>query len=278
MAGNRFLFIVPLTPETRLTEGRRRLQEICISALSGQKYDLWQAILIGSKMPAAAANESRFIHLEYEALKEEKLQYASDYIHNSGINFDYVIRLDDDDIICPMVLERLKDRDFNIFVDLYHSFWTPVSNRVAQTVRFWFPNTFVIKREIAFSVYGAFPGGNHRNLRGAPYVIENEHNVIHQFFEDRKLEVDFASRKYPVYLRSISGESITANSAGDQESYYRGFGSWNTNVLADFGFLKPLGGDYQIPAQRLNERVRNLINDRKAMRGFKRKLNVGRNV
>jgi hypothetical protein len=238
---NRFLFIVPLTPLAKQTAERKRLQQLCIRSLNSQTYRRWQALMIGEHLPESASGD-RFIHVPYEAAKEEKLQYCTHYIRTAGLQSDYVIRLDDDDVINPEILEKLADADFSIYVDLYHSYWRPDVNEVAQTVKQWFPNTFVIKTSLALEPFGTFPPGDHRNLKEKPLLIENEHNVIHEFFVQRKLPVTFAKKSDPVYLRSVAADSLTARQSGDRRSYLKSFGRWRANRLRTFGITAPERG------------------------------------
>lgn len=231
---NSFLFIVPLTPSHLLNEDRADLQNLCFNTLLSQTYKKWKVIALGDECPKLIVGNENFVFLNHNATKEEKLQYATEYILKNNLNFDYLIRLDDDDLFNPNILETLKDKVFNIYVDLFHSFWRPKNNKISQQVNFWFPNSFIIKSSLAFTQFGNFPPGKHKNIKKECLLIENEHQEICRFFQLNKMKVTFANKKRPVYIRAVSNNSITSNSSIDKDSYYKSFGNWTKNRLIDF--------------------------------------------
>ena len=115
-----FLFIIPLTPDEYLTPNRKKLRTLCFTALKQQTYHNWDALLIGNSK--IEIEDERFIVLQKGGLKEEKLQFATSYIRNSNFMWNYIIRLDDDDIFNPNILERIHSLEFDILVRLGHCF------------------------------------------------------------------------------------------------------------------------------------------------------------
>ena len=113
---NNFLFIVPLTPDHILNDERLHLRKLCFDALVNQTYCNWRALLIGESSNYSHI-DSRFIKINFEGKKEKKLQVATAHILNQKIDSDYLIRLDDDDIINPTILEELKTANFDIYSD-----------------------------------------------------------------------------------------------------------------------------------------------------------------
>lgn len=237
---NSYLFIIPLTPASFLNEERLALQKLCFSALNIQNYKNWKALIIGGHLPLEFEHNEHYIFINYEAKKEEKLQIATQYLIENNLNFDYLIRLDDDDIFNPFLLMDLANKEFNIYVDQKHWFWYPEKNYVANDLRHWLPNSVIIKKDIAYTPFGEFPPGNHKNIAKKCMLIHNEHHVIHEFFLKKKIHVTFAPKNKPIYLRSISNSSITSNISNNSISYFLSFGFWKKNYLADFSFLKPL--------------------------------------
>ncbi|MBS1652567.1 MAG: glycosyltransferase family 2 protein [Bacteroidetes bacterium] len=227
-----YLFIIPLTPKIKLCELRLKLREICFNTLLKQTYTNWIAICCGNNTDAIPS-DGRIIHIPYAGPKEEKLQIISDYIVKNNVPGDYVIRLDDDDIFNPSLLERICKLDFDIYVDKYQSFIDVEINVIAQKIMYWFPNTCIIKRELALQVAGNFPPGEHKTFRERAYFIENQHHDFHKLI-DEKTNVLFADKKHPIYLRTINESSISAKASNSFSSYFLSFGFWRENNLLDF--------------------------------------------
>ena len=138
---NSFLFIIPLTPKRLLTEERQALQELALLTLLGQSYAYWTALLVGET--DLKIDDPRFVQISFEGHKEEKLQCATEYIIDRNLQNTHIIRLDDDDIFNPTLLESLKQADFDLYVDKFQTFWDPANGRVANKIFYWFPNTCI---------------------------------------------------------------------------------------------------------------------------------------
>ena len=233
---NSFLFIIPLTPCRLLTENRKKLRSICLKTLTSQTYPNWKALLIGSELPDGFSG-GNFIHLSYEGYKEEKLQKATQYILSNPLKPDYIIRLDDDDIFNPELLDQLKNLTFDLYVDKYHTFWNSSDGSISQKIFYWFPNTCIHKAEHALQRYGNLPPGNYERFKTNALLIENEHNDFHKYYTiDHKIR--FSSKQDPVYLRALNPDSITSiEQVGDFKNYLDRHGYRKKNNLPAFRFL-----------------------------------------
>ncbi len=66
-------------------------------------------------------------------------------------------------------------------------------------------------------------------------MIENDHSKLQKYYEQKN--VIFAKKNNPVYLRSISSNSITAINSKSSKDYINSFGNWRKNKLKNFLFL-----------------------------------------
>lgn len=142
----RFLFITPLTPKRLLTPLRILLFEQFLSALHNQTYKNWEALLIGKE--DKLDGNIKYVSLKAES-KEIKLIFAKEYILNLKDKPDYIIRIDDDDLINPFILDRVSKSDFDCFADSYHSFYDLTSGMISLQKRDWFANTVIHKYQHA---------------------------------------------------------------------------------------------------------------------------------
>jgi hypothetical protein len=257
-----FLFIIPLTPVSHLTADRRILRKLCFDVLSQQTYPNWKALLVGN--PIDEVNYGgNFIQLEFEGHKEEKLQKATEYVLSAGLSGDYIIRLDDDDVFNPGLLKKLECVNFDLYVDKYHSFWDSSTGRVSQKIRYWFPNTCIHKREHALSVFGAFPPGEYTRFKDQPFLIENEHNDFH-FYYNQQHQIIFSEKNDPLYLRILNPGSITSLQAQDYSDYINHFGYWKINRLKSFAFLDAIKLKSELKIKRKRQNFIFLINSIKS--------------
>lgn len=262
-----FLFIIPQTPAHLLTEERKALRELCYRTLLSQDYKAWKALVIGGDRPAFA--QEHLIFVDYEGHKEEKMQVATKYILGNNITCDYIIRLDDDDVFNPHLLRRLADASFDLYTDKYHSHWNPGTGNIAQSVKYWFPNTCIHKAANALSVFGTFPPGDYKRFKDKPFLIECEHNDFHLYYS-RRHHIIFAPKSAPVYLRTVNSGSITFRDAGNVSAYMDEFGYWHSNGLKDFLFLRSeLIKSPSVPyRQSIARYFKSLLNNLRALKNF----------
>lgn len=225
-----FLFIIPLTPASHLTEIRKELQEKCLLSLKGQDYQNWSALLIGKDKPTTVT-DNRFIHLPIEDIKEVKIQHATKFIIEEKIACDYIIRLDDDDLISESTLELNKNTNADLIVDLEHWFIDWNSKKASKSFNPWFPNTCIHKTTNALSVFGKLAQDYMEKINENTLLIENNHSEIHNFYKGKK--IIFTPSNSPVYLRVLNPDSITSNSDDNYADYLKKYGNWDQS--------KPLG-------------------------------------
>ncbi len=253
-----FLFIIPLTPASHLSESRLFLRKLCFDNLQSQTYAGWKALLIG-KLTDQEVPGPNFMLLDFEGHKEEKLQMATHYIQEHQVEADYIIRLDDDDIFNPLLLKQLSTITFDLYVDKYHHYWNSETGCVSRAVRYWFPNTCIHKRSHALEPFGNFPPGNYTRYKNECLLIENEHNDFHKYYNQNH-HIMFSGKTVPVYLRTINPDSITSLQAGNHENYWNSFGFWKRNTLKDFLFLDQLKLNKRAGRQSLRFRLNDLKN------------------
>jgi hypothetical protein len=231
-----FLFITTLTPKQFLTPLRTELFSVYLNALKAQKYKNWNALLIGDEDKL----EENIIYLKSDAIsKTEKLEAAYKYLLELNIKPDYIIRIDDDDLISPYILESVSKIEFDCYSDLYHSFYDLTTGKTSQLKRDWLPNTVIHKYEHAMVLYGD------NNL---PLFMHDHSKSWHVFYKGKKLL--FAPKKDAVYLRIISPTTITsrmdqANSHSyeslDMEqyaNYVKSFGVWTGFSCENFNIFR----------------------------------------
>ena len=228
---NSFLFLIPLTPASHLTKVREELQEKCLTALKNQKYDNWKALLIGAEKPTAV-EDNRFIHLAIEDIKEIKIQYATKYLEDNKLSFDYIIRLDDDDLISYSILEQFKSTSADLIVDLDHWFIDWNTKRVSKDFKPWFPNTCIHKSKNALATFGKLANPKVKQISKSILLIENDHSKIHEFYKGK--DIVFTETNIPVYLRALNPDSITSNSDSNYSDYLKKYGNWNQSLPSGF--------------------------------------------
>lgn len=265
---NSFLFIIPLTPKKYLTSQRAILKNLCFQTLLSQSYDNWKALVIGDgdELPKS----HRFIPLEKNGTKEEKLQIACEYIKDNLLNFDYLIRLDDDDVFNPAILVHLSNITFDIYTDKYHSFWNPISGLIAQKIRYWFPNTCIIKREHALKNFGENPKGSYRSFKPNSTLIANEHHEFHLYF-NTKHTILFSKKNNPVYIRTLNQDSITYINSDNHNNYMNRNGIWKKNTLSEFKFLNSVSFSSSTPSlakQSFKAKIRDKVEELIALRNY----------
>lgn len=263
----KYLFIIPLTPQTLLNEIRINLQFICFETLKSQSYHNWKALVIGDYIENVP-KDNRFININYEGRKEEKLQKATQYIIDNDLKSDYIIRLDDDDIFNPNILNEIKDLDFDIYVDKTQFFWNHETKQVASRTWNWFPNTCIHKTKHALTEYGSFAKGDFQRFHDKSLLIENDHSQLHPYYINKK--VIYSKKNSPVYLRSITNTSITAGNSKNYNNYLNRFGNWYKNNLFDFSFL---GKTDKKIFQSLVQRLRNIKIEFRSRLDYLKQLN-----
>lgn len=265
---NSYLFIIPATPKKYMNGVRVQLQNLCVGHLIKQNYSNWKALWISEDAPRV--NDERFIHVNYEGGKEEKLQVASQYIIENNIKGDYIIRLDDDDVFNTQILSQIKDKDFDLMVDKHQAFWLFDSPYFASRVWYWFPNTCIHKRENALAVFGKLASDAIKRLNTEVRLIENDHSKLHSFYANK--HVVFSGKDNPIYIRTITDSSITSMNSEDQDAYLLNFGYWKKKKYTNFSGLS---GNKILPIkQPFKHKVNCIKNNQNALRNYSKVLNL----
>jgi hypothetical protein len=241
---NKFLFITHITPKAKRSAFRQALIDIYFKALNDQTYGEWKVIVFGEG--ERAEDKFHYFHLP-DGTREERFAATKELLAKSSVKTlfseaDYVIKLDDDDIIAPGLLERLKTFDGDLYYDLYHTFIDSSSGTITQQRRSWVASTCVHKTKHILSDWngpGASAVGN---------LLYSDHSKAwHVYYRDKKIVA--AEKNNPVYLRVLSPTSITSGaksgppqsiddvSMEDYYKYLRSFGNWNkanTNLFDEY--------------------------------------------
>ena len=239
---NSFLFVVPLTPMELMTPLRKELFNMFLASLKNQTYPNWEACLLGEE--ERIEGKIKFIKTE-AVTKADKLLWTVNYLRNLKNKPDYVIRMDDDDLISPNILSRIAQLDFDCYADKYHTFYSLTTGKVSSNKRPWLANTVIHKYEHVFA-----------EIRKPDEVLMDNDNfallgVDHdiywkEYYQDKKLL--WSDKDHPIYLRILSPTSITSklpdnygkgvNKVTDREAdfkrYLKGYGPWTYTKLQDF--------------------------------------------
>ncbi|WP_290794791.1 hypothetical protein [Flavihumibacter sp. UBA7668] len=267
---NHFCFIIPRTPKKFRTGFREFLWQQTLQSLKTQEYNNWQVLVVGEW---EEIGDDRFHFLEHDLVeKRKKLCYAMEFIRSMPKQPDYLIRLDDDDLISSTVLERVKEETAACIADRYHSFVEIVTGKVSQQKRNWLANTVAHKTSHAFQLMDPADPDS--------YLLVQDHSQAwHPYYSG--LSVYYTSKLEPLYLRILAPGSITSKAASqsgdaatDYLRYLLGFGTWSTGSTALTGFeqalpaLRGIAGylsetgiqDFHFPALAL---LKNRLNDLK---------------
>ncbi|MBI4930127.1 MAG: glycosyltransferase family 2 protein [Bacteroidetes bacterium] len=242
----KFLFFVALTPTQLLTPLRKNLFLQFLNALENQTYQNWQAILIGEE----EKNDGRIIYKKtYLKTKSEKLISAYKYFLTLREKPDYIIRLDDDDLISPNVLQKVVtcSVDFDCYADKYHAYYDVVSGQVCHVQNAWMPNTIIHKTNHAISSY---------THDAKPLVLLDHSKYWMEYYLGKR--IIWENKTTPVYLRIMSPTSITSGMSSQSimnfstdilNNYHRktkGIGKWKNEQPEEFAnYINVLKNDWK---------------------------------
>ena len=226
----KIIFITTLTPQQNVSPLRTSLFEIYLKALQSQSYPHWNALLIGE----FDKDSGNIKYIKTDAVsKSDKLLEVYKYLLNLPTKPDYLIRLDDDDIISPFALEQAANDEFDCFADEFHSFYDITSATISQQKRAWLPNTIIHKYQHAITPFGA---------EGLPLFAQDHSKTWHNFYADKKIV--YSEKLHPLYLRVISPTTITSRLNNNAHSKDTNFNIKLYNeYLKTFGKWKKSSGD-----------------------------------
>lgn len=243
----RFLFITHMTPREKRSPLRQRMIEQYMRALENQSYPHWKAVILGED----DKQEGRFEYLHLprtdraEQLENIRKLLAGERFQSIAADTDYIIKVDDDDLVSSGLLERASKLDFDLYYDTYHTFYDISSGIITQQKRDWVASTCIHRREhilAPWSGAGATAVGN---------LLYTEHSLAWRAYYEHKNKLS-APRELPVYLRVLSPTSISSGalSAGGVKSfsdvsmpkymeYLRSFGDWKAAPVSGFEAALP---------------------------------------
>jgi hypothetical protein len=218
-----FIFIIPRTPKEYKTTIRESLWRITLQSLINQSYASWKAIVVCDDLDEPLI-DNRIIYLKSSVQKKgEKINKAIHYVTSKKIKVDFVIRLDDDDLIMPTTLEDSLKFNFDVYADRYHTFYDLSSGLLSIDKRKWFPNTVIHKVSHAFKICD--DTGLH--------VINHDHSLKwHEYYKNKMIV--YSKKISPVYIRVLNPVSVSASESNDYDNYLSFFGNWKYNAPESF--------------------------------------------
>jgi hypothetical protein len=214
-----FIFIIPRTPKKHKTTIRESLWKITLQSLINQSYPSWKAIVVCNDLDEPLI-DNRIIYIKSSVKKKgEKINKAIYYITSKKIKVDFVIRLDDDDLIMPTTLEDSLKFNFDVYADRYHTFYDLSSGLLSIDKRKWLANTVIHKASHAFKICD--DTGLH--------VINHDHSLMwHEYYKSKIIV--YSKKTSPVYIRVLNPVSVSASESNDYDNYLSFFGNWKYNV------------------------------------------------
>lgn len=208
----RYCYIIPKTPAEFQSPIRKSLFEITVQSLLKQTSKDWFAIIVDDTNKI----EGSFHYIMTEKnSKSEKLLTALKYIETLKTKPQYLIRLDDDDVVSPSLLEKFKNTDFDCYADKTKWFYDIVAKRFYINRRPWLANTIIQKYDLALTVQ------QENNL---PLFACNHYSFFYKFYTNTKIRYSFILS--PFYVRILSPTCFTLKlefgaeqSAMDMDAY-----------------------------------------------------------
>lgn len=238
---NKFVFITHVTPAAKRNPLRQRLLDLYHTALKNQTYSDWIVVQLHEGPDEVEGQFHRF-HLPDVSREEKndalkKIFSREDFLSllNSS---DYLVKLDDDDLISPVILEQLAGFKGDLFYDRDHTFYDISSGVFTQQSRTWVASTCVHKTEHALAAWSGEGASSIGNL-----LYTDHSKAWHRYYSDKKIVK--ADPMHPVYARVLSPTSITSGGKSvvrsfadvnmqDYHLYLRSFGDWKLALTKDF--------------------------------------------
>lgn len=238
-----FVFITHFTPAFKLSLLRKRLQEIYFKALNAQSYFNWKVLIIGEK--EFEDQHFKFVNLNSNQSRENVLSDMVKIYDRKDViewitNSDYLIKLDDDDIISPRILDKVQSRNFDVYFDEYHTFYDITSGQIARQKRAWIASTCIHKTEHALSPVNS----DRKNVYSNSLLYTDHSKSWFPYYSGKNILT--AGRSEPVYLRVLSPTTRSASAKSfpitihdinfaHYYQYLHSFGNWKEmEKLHDF--------------------------------------------
>ena len=239
-----FLFVTHLTPTSKRSSLRSDLQKIYFKALNNQTFENWKVLLMGEKDEV----NDKFIEIDvgnYQTKTERSQRLNAIYSRKEIIDLfyssDFIVKMDDDDIISPTILSKVNSMHFDVYYDQYHHFYDVSSGIISRQKRNWIPSTCIHKREHAITKIN--PVGPD-NIYSNSVLYSDHSKVWHVYYKSKNIV--FSDIDSPVYLRVLSPTSISSGATHfpltgfeqvnmmEYDNYLKKFGNWTTIKGNDF--------------------------------------------
>jgi len=242
MSPKKFLFITHLTPKAKRSALRESLLKLMDESLKAQTYTEWKALRIGEE----ERTEDRIQTVDATSVESLRAVYLRPDVKALIDWADYIVKLDDDDIILPHTLEIASKLEFDLYADCFHTFHDITTGRTTQQKRPWIAATCIHKKEHAITLNRG--EGVADNFINSLFYGEHGRDWI-AYYANRNIR--FAHPTAPVYVRVLSPSSkssgaiaFPAHSLADIDlqayaTYVQGFGSWNHYPIRNFAPYLP---------------------------------------
>lgn len=217
MTKHSFIIITTYGPDAdKPNSVRGKLHQLYLKGLAHINYDNFKVFLFGHK--ASSRLDNIFYVKANGFTKEQKLREAKQYLLEKSVKADYILRLDDDDILNPEAFNMVNQNPCDVYVDKFHTFYDITSGKTAQQQRPWFPNTTILRYELSF----------HYLFLDNALFFNYQHSYWHYYIHDCNLKLRYAEKNNPLYLRILNKSSITSGQQADGEyqNYLKPFGAW----------------------------------------------------
>lgn len=248
MIPKEFVFVTHKTPSSLQSPLRKKLYDLYREALLKQSYSNWKALIIGEEefedehFKIVKLDISPGLSIKEQLTKLYDRADVSEYLKNS----DFLVKIDDDDIISPSIIQKMSTEDFDICFDRYHTVYDVTSGAQTQEQFVHIASTCIHRTSHALAPFDPERSGNYYSNS----VLYTDHSLVwHIYYADKKKVI--TPKEHPVYLRVLSPTSITAggkkkimNKVEDIDfvnyyKYLKTFGYWKHNCTKDFDAYKP---------------------------------------
>jgi glycosyltransferase involved in cell wall biosynthesis len=235
------VFITHLSPKGIRSSLRQVLIDTMEKSLHAQTYTNWKALWIGE--------QEREENKIKEVVCTDKQGFTALYARQDVLDYindcDYLVKLDDDDIIMPYTLEKGLNHEFDVYCDQYHTFYDCSSGTLTQQKRPWIASTCIHKKEHAWMNQNGV--GKAENFINSLFYGSHGRDWI-AYYSDKKIV--YAEPEMPVYVRVLSPTSITAgakkfpvltNEDIEMSAYFdyiKQFGDWHSAHIQGFDAFK----------------------------------------
>jgi hypothetical protein len=210
-----------------MSDLRKDFHQAYLHALFEQSHANWTAFLLGEK--EGVEGNIHYIKCEGTS-KEDKLVEAARLLNSMPVKPEFIVRLDDDDLIGKDTLQTVEKNKntYDVFTDRYQYMFDSYSGKILSKVYPWWPSTLVMKYSDAVALQPAF--GN-RPLFACPHDL-----ALHPYFKGRK--VFYFERMQPGYVRIFSPVSQSFRLYNGElniekyRAYVNGYGFWSYAMSA----------------------------------------------